>query len=466
MYGRGYRRMYRAEIRVSGELTALTVPKYRMDQIYQTEQKERHEKMEEISEGLSTETGKEIFAESKEELQKRINTYKRGYAQIDLDAIIHNMKEMQKHTSGWGTRFIGVVKADGYGHGSVPIAHALEPLDLMYGFAVATAEEAYILRQAGITKPILVLGYTFPYSYEMLAEEHISTAVFRYDSLPELSEAAGRCGEPIHVHIKVDTGMGRIGITPDEEGLKFVEQLMNTENVMIEGIFTHFAKADEKDNSHAKGQAAKFDSFVRMIEEKLGLKIPVVHCSNSAGALNNVLENADMAGIARVGITMYGLYPSEEVDWKADIRPALSLYSHIVYIKTIHAGQSVSYGGTFTADKDTRVATVPLGYADGYPRSLSGKGYVLIHGKKAPVLGRVCMDQFMVDVSHIPEAKEDDRVTLLGYDGEEHISAELLGGLSGRFNYELVCDLDKRIPRVYLKDGSPVYVKDYYDDYK
>ena len=295
----------------------------------------------------------------------------------------------------------------------------------------------------------MILGYTFPYSYEEMAEKEIRPAVFRYDMIEQLAEAGRKAGKPVKVHIKVDTGMSRIGITPDESGLEFVRTLMEKEGIEIEGIFTHFAKADEADKTNAKIQLEMFRKFIAMIEDRLNLRIPIKHCSNSAGILELPEANMD---VVRAGITLYGLYPSDEV--KKDIvplRPALSLYSEVVYCKTIHEGQSVSYGGTFTAKEDMRIATIPLGYGDGYPRSLSGKGYVLIRGKKAPILGRVCMDQFMVDVTKIPEVTEGDRVTLIGYDGEEHISAELLGELSGRFNYELVCDLGQRIPRLYHK---------------
>ncbi len=395
--------------------------------------------------------------------QEKIRTYERGYAEINLDAILENMAQMKAHMAA-DARIMAVIKADGYGHGSVPVARTLESLDYLYGFAVATVEEAHILRTAGVRKPILVLGYTFPYSYDMLAREDIRTAVFREDSIEQLAAAAERCGRQIKVHIKVDTGMGRIGITPDEKGIAFVRRLTEEKHIDIEGIFTHFAKADEADKSHAREQLSRFRNFVLSVERELGLSIPIKHCSNSAGIMELPEANMDMT---RAGIILYGLYPSDEVRRESlPLRPALSLYSHIVYIKTLHAGQSVSYGGMFTAEADTRVATVPLGYADGYPRSLSGRGYVLIRGKKAPVLGRVCMDQFMVDVTEIPEASEGDRVTLLGWDGDEHISAELLGGLSGRFNYELVCDLNQRLPRVYMREGKPVCVKDYYDNYK
>lgn len=392
------------------------------------------------------------------EFAEEIQTLQRGYVEVDLDAIIDNMRHMKENIAP-NTKMTGVIKTDGYGHGSVPIAHALENLDFMYGFAVATAEEAKELRDNGVKKPILILGYSFPYSYEMLVREEIRPAVFRYDMISELSKAAKKVGKPVKVHIKVDTGMSRIGITPDEEGLKFIEALRKEDGIEIEGIFTHFAKADYADKADAGKQLAGFQNFIQMIRDRLHLEIPVKHCSNSAGILEMPEANMD---VVRAGITLYGLSPSDEVSKDIlALRPALSLYSHIVYIKTIPAGCSVSYGGTFTADKEMRIATIPLGYGDGYPRSLSGKGYVLICGKKAPILGRVCMDQFMVDVSNIPDASENDLVTLIGFDGEEHISAELLGDLSGRFNYELVCDLNKRLPRVYLQGNKTVAVSKY-----
>ncbi|MCD7835819.1 MAG: alanine racemase [Lachnospiraceae bacterium] len=397
------------------------------------------------------------------EAESRLATYMRGYVEVNLDNIVDNIKNMNANTAP-DTKLTAVIKADGYGHGSIPIARALEPFDFMYGFAVATAEEAHILRRAGIKKPILILGYTFPYCYEQLLKEDIRPAVFRYDMIDELSQAAKKTGIKARVHIKLDTGMGRIGVTPDGEGLKFVSRLAETEGIEIEGIFTHFARADEHDKTDAMRQLAVFNNFIDMIKERLGLELPVRHCSNSAGILELREANMDMV---RAGITLYGLYPSEEVSREVlPLKPALSLYSHVVYVKTIHAGQSVSYGGTFTAVNDTRVATIPLGYADGYPRSLSGKGYVLIHGRRARILGRVCMAQFMVDVTDIPDVRENDRVTLIGFDGDEHISAEFLGDMSGRFNYELVCDLNKRLPRVYIYGGKCNYVKDYFDDYK
>ena len=396
------------------------------------------------------------------ELQEKLESYQRVWAEVDLDAIWENMVHMKENIAE-NTKILAVIKTDGYGHGGVPIAKMLEQLDFMFGYAAATYEEAHVLREAGVKKPILILGYTFPYCYEELIREEIRPAVYRRDTVEELVAAAAKVGQKAKVHIKVDTGMGRIGITPDEEGLEFVRFLMGHPELEVEGIFTHFAKSDEEDKTSAYHQLALFQNFIDRIQTELGLTIPVKHCSNSAAILEMPQANMDMV---RAGITTYGLYPSEEVSKDiVPLRAAMSLYSHIVYCKTIHAGQSVSYGGLFTAQKDTRVATIPVGYGDGYPRSLSGKGYVLIRGKKAPILGRVCMDQFMVDVTDIPDVKIGDEVTLIGRDGDEVITMEEVGSLSGRFNYEFVCDLGKRIPRVYRQHGEITEVRDYFENF-
>ena len=373
----------------------------------------------------------------------------RGYALIDLDAIVSNMKNMKSRLKP-DTRMIAVIKTDGYGHGSVPIAKSLEKLDFMFGFAVATFEEAMQLRDAGITLPILILGYTFPYSYEKMILKDIRPCVFRDDMVDEMDALAAKIGKKIKVHLKVDTGMGRIGITPDEEGFSFVKRLCEKKNVEIEGVFTHFARADERDKTSARKQLQLFKDFTDRLEKELGLKNLSKDCSNSAGILEMPEANMD---VVRAGIILYGLAPSDEVDMnRIALKPALSMYSTIVFIKELPEGSPVSYGGTFVTPKKMRIATIPIGYGDGYPRSLSNKGYVLICGKKAPILGRICMDQFMVDVTDIPEAEEGSKVTLIGTDGNETITTDELGVLSGRFNYELVCDLGKRIPRVYIPE--------------
>lgn len=394
-------------------------------------------------------------------ITEKMDACMRGFAQVDLDAIVQNMENMKANLNKH-TQMLGVIKTDGYGHGALEIAHCLEPLDFMYGFAVATAEEAFALRNSGVKKPIIILGYTFPYSFKGFVQEEIRPTVFREDMLSELSEAAAQAGKKIKIHIKVDTGMNRIGIRPDETGIAFVKKALAYKNLEIEGIFTHFSRADEADKELTKKQFRMFSDFVNRVEKELGITIPVKHCANSAGIIDHPMTNMD---VVRAGIALYGLYPSEEVSREAvKLKPALSLYSTIVYIKEIDSGESVSYGGTFKADRPMRIATIPIGYGDGYPRNLSGKGHVLICGKKAPILGRVCMDQFMVDVTDIPEAKEGDRVTLIGKEGKEQISVEMLSAISGRFPYELICDLGKRIPRVFKRNGEIVSIRNCFEE--
>ncbi len=371
--------------------------------------------------------------------------YERVRADISLDAILANMESMKRNLKE-GVQITAVLKTNAYGHGAVEIAKVLEPLDYVWGYAVAAFEEAVELREAGLRKPILLLGYVFPYCYQELAKMNIRPAVFREDMLEQLSAAAKAAGKKIKIHIAVDTGMSRIGIFPDETGLDFVKKALETEGLQVEGMFTHFARADEADRSFTEEQLEKFVWLTEAVKERLGYEIPIRHCSNSAGIIEYPHANMSMV---RAGITLYGLWPSDEV--RKDIvplEPVMSLRSHIIYIKEISAGTPVSYGGTWAPDHTVRLATVPVGYGDGWPRSLSNKGYVLIRGQKAPIRGRVCMDQFMVEVTDIPDAAEGDEVTLIGRDGDAYISMEEVGDLSGRFNYELACDINPRVPRV------------------
>ena len=389
--------------------------------------------------------------------------YERIYAAIDLDAISHNMELINNHLTA-DAKIISVVKTDGYGHGAVPIAKELEHKDFMHGFATATAEEAFILRKAGIKKPILVLGYVFPYTYERMIKEEIRFTVFREDMVMQIEEEAKKQNKKAYVHIKVDTGMGRIGIEPKEQSLEFVSYIHKSEWLSLEGIFTHFAKADYEEKADANKQYDIFYNFCRETEKKLQIQIPLKHCANSAAALE--MPNTHM-DLVRVGIATYGLWPSEEIKKEAyDLKPSFSLHSHIVYVKTLEAGKEISYGGTYITKRTTKVATIPVGYGDGYPRTLSNIGYVLIHGKKAPILGKVCMDQFMVDVTEIDHVNVGDEVVLIGTMGEETISVEALGNMADRFNYELVCVIGKRVPRIYYKDNAECYAKDYFDDYR
>ncbi len=380
-----------------------------------------------------------------------LERFKRGYAAVNLDAVKSNMDSMHDNLAP-GTKMLGVIKTNAYGHGSVEVGKVLEGLDYVFGYAVATPEEAMELRRSGLKKAILILGYTFPYCYEDLAREEIRPAVFREDSLDALCMAAQKSGKRLKVHIKTDTGMGRIGITPDNAGLGFVREVLSRKELELEGIFTHFAKADEYDKTSVNAQLERFTTFTDRIEKELGYRVPIRHCANSAAILELPQANMDMV---RAGITLYGLMPSDQVSTESvDLTAVLSIHSHISYVKTVHAGQSVSYGGLFTAEKDTLVATVPLGYGDGYPRMLTGKGEVLIRGERCPIVGRICMDQFMVDVSRFPDISEGEEVVLLGRQGSGCITAEEIGERSGRFNYELVSLLTDRLPRVYLSNGE------------
>lgn len=365
-------------------------------------------------------------------------------AVINTDNALYNMESMHSNISP-DTKMIGVIKTDGYGHGSVAIAHKIEKLDYLYGFAVATCEEAVKLREAGVSKPVLILGFTFPESYEDIVKYDIRPAVFKYDMAKALSDEAVKQDKNVYFHIKTDTGMGRIGYEPSEEALLEVERIKQLPNVVMEGIFTHFAKADMTDKEPTKKQISLFHGFVDDLAER-GVEFEYVHCSNSAGIIRFPEANDD---IVRAGITLYGLWPSDETERDViDLKPVMSLKSHIAYIKTVGAGKQISYGGTYEATENRRIATIPVGYGDGYPRSLSNKGYVLIRGQKAYITGRVCMDQFMVDVTDIKGVSEFDEVTLIGKDGSEEITMEYLGDISGRFNYELACDIGSRVPRV------------------
>ena len=388
--------------------------------------------------------------------------YDRIFAAIDLDAINHNTKVISQALSE-NTKILAVVKTDGYGHGAVPIARELEKKECIFGFATATAEEAFILRKAGVEKPILVLGYVFPYAYEEIIDKEIRIAFFRKDQIQYLALAAKKQGKKAYVHIKTDTGMNRIGITPDQKGIEFMEEILSCPEIEVEGIFTHFAKADLKKKEATIKQFEKFQTFVELLEKRFNITIKLKHCANSAAALEMPSTHLDLV---RVGISMYGLWPSEEIEKeKYPLKPAFSLHSHIVYLKTVMAGEEISYGGTFVAKKDTLVATIPVGYGDGFPRSLSNKGYIFVHGRKAPIIGRICMDQFMVDVTHISQVKEGDEAVLIGEGEEEKITMEEMGILADRFNYELACVIGKRVPRIYLKKEKECYAKDYFDDY-
>lgn len=377
-----------------------------------------------------------------------MDDYKRAYEDVNLDVIKNNVDIIMKRTKP-GTKALIVVKADAYGHGDVPVARALE--SRADYFAVATGPEAINLRENSITKPILILGFVAYEEYEDLINNDVDLVIFDKESADALSEAAKKIGKTAKCHVKVDTGMRRIGVEPVKESVEIVKYIKGLDNVDAHGIFTHFFAADSVDKSRAQKQYKLFTGFIDMCKDE-GVTFDICHCANSAAAMEMPETNMDMV---RIGISMYGLDPSEEVPVaEAGLAPAMSLKCRISMVKTIHKGDSVGYGGVYVADEDRKIATLSIGYADGYPRSLSNKGYVLINGKKANIVGNICMDQLMVDCTDIEDVKRGDIVTMIGTDGDESIRVEDLSAISGRFNYEFVCGITKRIPRNYYENGN------------
>lgn len=371
----------------------------------------------------------------------------RVYAGINLSAILHNLEEMHKNINS-DTKIMAVIKTDGYGHGALQIAQAIEDVDYLWGYAVATPDEAMMLIDDGRKKPILVLGISFPEHFDDIIRNDIRACVCDFETAKKLSDIAVSKHKICHIHIKIDTGMSRIGFQVNGHTADIISEITKLPNIYVEGIFTHFATADETDKTFTYEQIDLFQKMCDMLQERK-VEIPIKHCSNSAGIVDIPKANMNMV---RAGIILYGLWPSNEVDkTKMELLPAMSLKSHISYLKELEEGRKISYGGTYETTQTQRIATIPVGYGDGYARSLSNKGYVLIRGKKAPICGRVCMDQFMVDVSHIPDVKVGDVVTLLGADNTECITMEELGELSGRFNYEFACLITPRVPRVYYR---------------
>lgn len=371
----------------------------------------------------------------------------RVYAGINLSAILHNLEEMHKKINA-DTKIMAVIKTDGYGHGALPIAQAIEDVEYLWGYAVATVDEAMHLIADGRKKPILVLGVSFPEHFDAIIRNDIRACVCDFETAKKLSSIAVSKNKICHIHIKIDTGMSRIGFQVNEDTANTILEITKLPNMDVEGIFTHFARADETDKTATYKQMELFEKMCDMLEKRK-VDIPLKHSSNSAGIVD--IPQANM-NIVRAGIILYGLWPSDEVNKRSmDLQPVMSLKSHISYLKDLESGRTISYGGTYETKQCQKIATIPVGYGDGYARSLSNRGYVLIRGKKAPICGRVCMDQFMVDVSHIDDVKVGDTVTLLGKDNKECITMEELGGLSGRFNYEFACLITPRVPRVYYK---------------
>ena len=382
-----------------------------------------------------------------------IDKYYRVWADIDLDALKKNVLNLKEGLEP-GTKVCAVVKADSYGHGAIPSAKALK--DIVDFYAVATIDEALNLRAHEIFLPILVLSYVHESKYAAAVDNDIRLAVYDKETLDKINAQAKKKNKKAKVHIKVDTGMNRIGIRPDAEGKAFAEYAASLENIELEGIFTHFFASDSSDKESAYKQLELFKNFCSELENA-GIKIPVKHCANSAAATEMKEACCDMV---RLGISMYGLYPSKDI-MSLKLYPVLSLKSHVILVKDINKGETVGYGATFKADNDMKIATVSIGYADGYQRSFSNKADVLIRGKRARVVGRVCMDQIMVDVTDIPDAAAGDVVTLVGKDGSEEITLEELADIAGTISYELACAISKRVPREFFMDGKMIGSKDY-----
>lgn len=373
--------------------------------------------------------------------------YHRAYAKIDLDAIEQNFENLKSKVNPQ-TKICAVVKADAYGHGSIQVAKLLsKKADY---FAVAALEEALPLRNSGITNPILVLSYTSPKQYAVMLKNDITATVYNIDEAKELSAVAEKAGKKAKVHIAVDTGMNRIGFKPTAESADAVREISLLPGIEVEGLFSHYAKADYFDKTSADKQTERFDFFIALLDER-NVYIPIKHICNSAGIID-FDKHYDMV---RMGISLYGMYPSDEVN-KESIKliPAMEVVSHVIHVHTVKKGEGIGYGHIYVADENRTIATVSIGYADGYSRCLTENGWVLIGGCKAPIRGRVCMDQIMVDITDIPNVKVGDQAVIIGKMGDEEISAELLGALCHSFDYEVVCTFLPRVKRYYYRDGK------------
>jgi len=374
---------------------------------------------------------------------------------IDLDAISRNFDAISRKA---GVPVMAVIKADAYGHGAIQVARLLDRKCAFFG--VSSMLEAMELRRAGLRTPILILGHTPVQAFPTAIMENIRPTIYRYEDALALSEAAQAIGLTALFHFAVDTGMSRIGFQVTEEDADLCAQIAALPCLHAEGIFSHFATADCEDLSRAHHQAQLFDQFCDMLNKR-GISIPIRHLDNSAG-LMNFNQHYEMV---RSGIVTYGMYPSQEVSPALlPLEPALTWLSRVTHVKTLPPGRQIGYGGTYTTTRPTTVATIPVGYADGYRRNLSGKFYVLIRGRKAPILGRICMDQMMVDVTGIPEVSVNDRVVLVGSSGQEQITMEEIAAAADSFNYEFVSGISRRVPRIYTSGGKTIHAVHYLTD--
>ena len=377
------------------------------------------------------------------------------WAEINLDYLRYNLLEIQRITSST-SRLCAIVKADGYGHGAVEVARTALSCGASY-LGVAFLDEALELRGKGIADPILILGFTPENQFDTIIEHDITQTVYNLKSAVILSEKAVKRNKKAKIHIKIDTGMSRIGFCPDASSISDIRKLFSLKGLEVEGVFTHFARADETDKSSTQEQFRVFIDTVNALEEG-GYKIPIKHAANSAGILEYPHTHLDMV---RPGIILYGMYPSDEVTRnRISLKPLMSLKTRVSHVKILPKGRAISYGGSYITRRQSIIATLPVGYADGYSRLLSSQAEVLIKGQRAPILGRICMDQCMVDVTDIQgHVNPGEEVVLIGSDGGERISAEEIAGFIGTINYEITCGISKRVPRVYIEDGKIRKVK-------
>lgn len=382
---------------------------------------------------------------------------KRIYAKINLDSIAKNIRTVREKI-GKDVRIMGIVKADGYGHGAVETAKELTEIGVN-DFGVATAGEAVSLRRHGICGNILILGQVFSEDLSAVLANDIDSAVFDLECAKALSDEAIRRGKRAGAYIKIDVGMGRLGFQADENGKEQIKKLFSLKGLNILGAFAHFPCADSSDNTVSIEQRQRFFDFTDALISE-GYPLPCRHIYNSAAAMHLGGECGDMV---RCGIVTYGLYPSNEMKNTCKLFPAMELKSSIAFVKDVPSGFKVSYGSTFVTDKETKIATVSAGYSDGYPRYMSNKGSVIVNGIRCRIIGRVCMDQMMIDVTDVPNVKIGDEVTLVGTDGNETIRIEDISDPEARFNYEVVCLINKRVPRVYVKNGEIIKIEDCYE---
>jgi len=370
------------------------------------------------------------------------------WAEVDLNNIVHNYRQVRRLV-GPAVRVMGVLKANAYGHGAVQVAQALDEAGADC-FGVAIMNEAVQLREAGVKKPVMVLGWTPACDFERALEYGVTLTIFSLQEAEELSRISLNNNKKAVVHLKIDTGMGRLGFRADGRGTEEAGRAARLPGLEVEGVFTHLARADEADKTFTRHQLSLFQSFVQETERKSGFRFRIKHAANSAAVIDHPEAYFDMV---RPGIMLYGLAPSGEVNLaKVELRQALSLRAKVSLVKDVPAGFPIGYGGRYVTPDSSVIASLPLGYADGYSRLLSGRAEVICRGQRLPVIGSICMDQLMVDATTLETGiKQGDEVTLLGGDGGDFISADELARILGTINYEVVCMISGRVPRVYRK---------------